>query len=310
MRGRIRLLPLVGLMLAVWNAVSLNAGSIRIEPEQADFGKASNSSMIYRRFVLENTSDESVEILDIKSTCGCLTATVPFGHLAPGGTRYVEARLNLKGRRGRLEKAFQVRTSDPEQPIVWASLSGEAVGVFTVEPAVIDFGAVPQDLEGQTNLSRRVSVRSTQGRPFGIQAIYSRRNLVGCEVFAREDGRAYDIVFDLQASSLEPGRLRDTIQIHTDLPGSTPISLVAGCAVPGKLVVVPNPLRYSSAVTTPQRRYLTVRSSAREPFRVLSASCFHRGGRCIRVGQGAVRLAHWFAESSGPDECCSRTADY
>ena len=68
-------------------------------------------------FQFRNTGDKSVEILDVKSNCGCTTARSDKTVYAPGESGEVTATLNIGSRQGLQVTAITVSTNDGEKPM-------------------------------------------------------------------------------------------------------------------------------------------------------------------------------------------------
>jgi len=62
------------------------------------------------QFVVKNTSDRPVQILEIRTSCGCTVAEMPKSPwvLEPGGNGSFRATVDIRGRRGRFAKTMMV----------------------------------------------------------------------------------------------------------------------------------------------------------------------------------------------------------
>ncbi len=58
----------------------------------------------------------SLEIKDIKTSCGCTAALVSSKNIEPGKSGTLKVELDTKNRTGRMSRTISVRTNDPDQP--------------------------------------------------------------------------------------------------------------------------------------------------------------------------------------------------
>lgn len=72
-----RIAFLVSVFFAAMTSVAaVSAPRISVDNAEVDFGIAAEGTFVTHRFVLANVGDETLEISDVLTTCGCTTATV------------------------------------------------------------------------------------------------------------------------------------------------------------------------------------------------------------------------------------------
>jgi hypothetical protein len=89
-----------------------------------NFGERRPDETIEHTFVLANTGWEPLEIREVQSSCGCMTAKVSLLHLAPGERVAVPISIALKGSQGKIQKTILVRSNDPKQPNLVLTVTG------------------------------------------------------------------------------------------------------------------------------------------------------------------------------------------
>jgi rhodanese-related sulfurtransferase len=73
-----------GLLLIVWGIVAMGTPEITVDQPVYDFGSIGLGYMVKHTFILQNTGDQVLEILYVRSSCGCSTTDLPIDRLAPG----------------------------------------------------------------------------------------------------------------------------------------------------------------------------------------------------------------------------------
>jgi rhodanese-related sulfurtransferase len=75
-----------------------------------------SGSLVTHSFVVTNVGDETLNITDVRTSCGCTTAALAKRDLAPGESVNVEATVNTTGFRGTVTRTVSVTTNDPSSP--------------------------------------------------------------------------------------------------------------------------------------------------------------------------------------------------
>ena len=115
-------------------------------PEMAyDFGAMENSETVEHDFVVRNEGDLPLQILNVRTSCGCTAASPTKSLLAPAEEGQIHVSFDLKNRSGRQDKLVIVTCNDPERPTFSMRLSGTAVQSVRAVPSSIFFGRVAPD---------------------------------------------------------------------------------------------------------------------------------------------------------------------
>jgi rhodanese-related sulfurtransferase len=75
-----------------------------------------SGSLVTHPFVVTNIGDETLNITNVRTSCGCTTAALAKRDLAPGESVNVEATVNTTGFRGTVTRTISVTTNDPSSP--------------------------------------------------------------------------------------------------------------------------------------------------------------------------------------------------
>ena len=92
-------------------------------------------------FEYENTSDQTIEVTEIRSSCGCTVAKLDDRTLEPGESGKLTVDFNATGRRGHQLKRIIVRTTDPNRPVTTLVLDATIPEVLRVRPAFVHWTA-------------------------------------------------------------------------------------------------------------------------------------------------------------------------
>lgn len=79
-----------------------------------NFGAISQDQVVEHTFVFSNAGTSDLEILDIRSSCGCTAATVGNKIIKPGERGKIKVEFNSGKRKGNVTKVVTIRTNDPE----------------------------------------------------------------------------------------------------------------------------------------------------------------------------------------------------
>ena len=118
MRQLLRYISLIALV-TILSIASLSAQSaLRFDSEVCNLGHiAEDGGSCTGRFEATNCGKESIEVVEVITTCGCTSAIYTPGDVAPGQRFIFEVRYDPMNRPGRIDKSIFVRTSDSNTEI-------------------------------------------------------------------------------------------------------------------------------------------------------------------------------------------------
>jgi hypothetical protein len=98
-------------------AVKENAGAKIFFPQtQHDFGVVKEGKIMDYTFKFKNTGKSTLEIKDIKTSCGCTAALASSKKIEPGKEGTLKIELDTSNRSGRMSRNITVFSNDPEEP--------------------------------------------------------------------------------------------------------------------------------------------------------------------------------------------------
>jgi len=83
-----------------------------------NFGEIKESQIVQHNFVVKNDSKNTLNIIEVKTSCGCTGSKIQKGTLSPGEKTLLEVQFNSKGYSGPLEKFIYVQTDNLDNPLL------------------------------------------------------------------------------------------------------------------------------------------------------------------------------------------------
>ena len=83
---------------------------------QHDFGVVKEGKVVDYEFKFSNKGKSTLEIKDIKTSCGCTAALVSEKKLMPGQVGTLKVELDTKNRTGKMSRSITITSNDPKEP--------------------------------------------------------------------------------------------------------------------------------------------------------------------------------------------------
>ena len=150
--------------------VGCNAKPIAYVAEPVfNFGVAFEGDVVEHAFLIKNQGDSPLEILDVRTSCGCTATKLSGTTVQPGATIRLSASFDSDGFGGQqTSKTVTVETNDPENRVIILRLEGT---VASTDPRLVRAEDVPA-------LTLIVDVRAAEA--------YSEGHLLGAVNLAAE----------------------------------------------------------------------------------------------------------------------------
>lgn len=246
------------------------AGAPRIfSPEPTfDFGSQDNEGKVQHDFTVMNVGTGSLEISNVKSSCGCTVAEMAKKSLAPGEETKVSVTFNLQGKQGPQTKVISVSSNDPDVPVYKLELKGNAVAAIEVEPRFLNYGNVVEELLPPQTIKIASNKPEISFNVTGSTA--SDAASFTTEVKTIEAGKKYEIVVT-NIKPLPAGIAQGVINVATDDPKRLTIPVRYHATIVGDLDIAPNQINIrlteDGAVT---QQYMRVAAGKVKAFKILS----------------------------------------
>src|SRR5881628_1903137 len=108
-----------------------------------DFGKVSSGELVKHTFVFTNIGTATLEIKDVRPSCGCTTAGTWDKMVEPGKTGIIPVQFNSTGYGGGVTKTVTVICNDSSQTNLTLVLKGTIWKPIDIAPAFTTFTPGP-----------------------------------------------------------------------------------------------------------------------------------------------------------------------
>ncbi|MBN2053650.1 DUF1573 domain-containing protein [bacterium] len=240
-----------------------------------DLGEVKHGTKPSHRFIFTNKGDRDLVITEIRSNCGCLTSTGIDAPIPPGGEGYIDITFNTERFSGRTTKNSTVSSNDPGTPRITLSITADIKVSFATNPSSLHLGRFSK----QDSITKRVMVISDQPETVRITGIESSSPNVTAELEtleAPESGMEMGTKLAVMISvkpGMAPGRLQETISIHTNIEDVPVYNLLVTGQIRGDVMVKPSLITFKRAgEMTPQdyERSVEISTDKDDPFAITS----------------------------------------
>lgn len=233
-----------GAVQPVAGAVATNTPALVCPVPRFDFGQVYPDTVVSHTFTLTNTGSRVVRILNVHATCGCSKAEVSSNAVAPSASVELKVEINLKGRRGRQDKAVYVRT---DEPVNGGVMRLETVGTVIVpieaQPEGVHFGTLGRD----GSVEREVLLTAVGTNTFHVRSVTSSSTQILPRVETKEIGHKY-VVKLVAEGPRTVGSMMASVRVETDHPRLAILDIPVAAFVtgdivsaPGLLLLIPSP---------------------------------------------------------------------
>jgi hypothetical protein len=228
-----------------------------------NFGSVDSSQDVTHAFVLKNEGDLSLEIRNVRASCGCTVASVSRNTVPPGEQAEVTARLSLRGRRGPQHKTVTVESNDPATPNLVLHLEGEATAELEIRPNQVFYGRIATSAA----FTNQIEIVVGSPTPVTVTKVTSDSPYFGTVLERTADGKSWRL-FVSTKPVLPKGSLRANVRIETDSPRYPQVDLPVSAFVVGEISFSPEEIVMAEDTNAPVIRFVIVRSEAQKPFEI------------------------------------------
>jgi hypothetical protein len=262
-RLRYGLVVLAGL-LAAGPAMSATWADALFDEFSKDFGSVPRGPALSHPFRVTNTTRVPVNIASVRVSCGCVSAAALKGHLEPGESTAILARMDTTRFTGIKTVTIYVQFDQPsyEEVRLWVQANGR--NDFSVAPDTLGFGQVKRG----SSPSAAVLVNFYGASESAITEVRCESNYIQARVqeVRRQDA---EVVYQLTArlrSDIPAGKWYTDIWLKTN-NGAAPIRVPLMVEIESSLTVTPEMVTLGPVkAQTENERRVIVRGV--RPFRI------------------------------------------
>ncbi len=207
---------------------------VKVESDTHDFGQTWVGPPLKHSFKITNAGDAPLEITRVKPSCGCTIAGDYPKTLAPGASGEFPFSMASNKLRGHFEKSISISSNDPVTPELRLKLKGEVKRYVEVTPPSANFARIT----GQEAQERIVSLTNNTDAPLQLTLEQPADAKFKTELVEKTPGKQYDLRI-AAVPPFEPGNLRSTITLKTNIPEQSEVTVDVNGIVPARLEVQP-----------------------------------------------------------------------
>lgn len=117
-----------------------------------NFGTVFQGETVHHTFAFSNGGDAPLTIDKVNSSCGCTAALASARTLAPKAAGELKTSFDSTRFRGEVSKIVYLYTNDPVRPMVQMEIKGKVLTEVSLEPQLINFGAVAAERTARTSI--------------------------------------------------------------------------------------------------------------------------------------------------------------
>lgn len=92
-----------------------------------DFGRVKEGLVLEHNFILKNYYDKTLNILNVRTSCGCTGSKVDKYKLRPGESARIKVHFKTRGYSGPVQQFVYVNTDSKDNPILKFTIKAEVV---------------------------------------------------------------------------------------------------------------------------------------------------------------------------------------
>lgn len=202
-----------------------------------DFGVIARGSESKKTFVIRNVLSETVQITNIRTTCGCSGATVSKKLLQPKEEATVEVSMDTRQFKRRKDSNVIVQFNMPRFAEVVIPITSYIRTDVVFDPGMVRFGSV----EVSKGAKRQIKVAYAGRADWRIKELkISNPHLAAKFTEKARQGGRIDYVIDVMLKPTAPiGRLRDLVTLVTDDASNPYVPLLVEASVESDITVIP-----------------------------------------------------------------------
>ncbi|HOW64197.1 MAG TPA: DUF1573 domain-containing protein [Candidatus Paceibacterota bacterium] len=186
-------------------------------------------------FVFTNTGNRTLEVTDVRSSCGCTTAGDWSRKVEPGQTGTIPIQFDSTDFDGPVSKAILISCNDPHQSRVSLRLMGKVWWPIKVTPKSV-YMTVTTD--GPASAPKVVKITNMLDQPITLSAPESTNQQIKAELKTIQEGKEFQLLVHAEPASATEN-LRSLIHIKTSSTEMPLLSVKAFALVQDAITVLP-----------------------------------------------------------------------
>ncbi len=163
-------------------------------------------------FEFTNTSKETIEILEVRPTCGCTIAKLDKKIYKPGESGVIKTTFTYGSREGKQTKIIVVSTDAKANNRIKLTMKIDIPKIFKMTPSVLIWKTETESI----NETKTVLLESLTSDPIIIESIKPNNDNFSYTYEEIEAGKSYKITVTPRSGLVVEGIIRSTFEVQTD----------------------------------------------------------------------------------------------
>lgn len=217
-----------------------DAPKISVDSPAHDFGTTWIGPSLDHTFKITNKGSKTLDILKVRTSCGCVVAGKYPQTLEPGQTGEFPFSINSRKVRGRYEKTVRISSSDPVNPTLELKLRGECKRYVDLMPTAAIF---EDKIFGDRKHEKVLKVINNTDDPLELQVDAPSDSKFKFNLVETKPGKEFELHVSISAEDAGVGTLRTVAKLKTNKEAQKDISVTAVAAIAERLEVVPRSIK-------------------------------------------------------------------
>ncbi|MCX6876446.1 MAG: DUF1573 domain-containing protein [Verrucomicrobia bacterium] len=241
---------------------------IQFAESEHDFGKIEGGAIVKFDFVFTNIGTATLEVTEVRSSCGCTTTGAWSKKVEPGQTGTIPIQFNSGTFSGPIHKTVTVTCNTPAQPQTILNLKATVWRAIDVNPTTVYFSPQAEAQLGETKVIRIVNHTEV---PLELSPPACSNNAFTAELRTLKAGKEFEVRISTKPP-FDAGSVQGAITLKTSSK-NLPVITINGTimvqlpivAMPTQLTLGPAPLAAATKVGVILRNIGTAAVSISEP---------------------------------------------
>jgi hypothetical protein len=254
------------------------APNIQFAETLYNFGKVKSGEIVSHDFIFTNAGAATLEISDVRPSCGCTTAGTWDKQVEPGKTGIIPLQFNSSAFGGPVTKAATVTCNDPTKSTVVIQLTGTVSKPIDVTPAMPVF-VVSSEI--QTNETKIVRLLNNMEEPVELSAPQCTNRTFQAQLKTVRAGKEFELHITVVPPFTPPSVVAPII-IQTSSPEMPTISVTTFVVVQPAVTVAPSQITLPPGpLTNTTRSVITIRNTGTNSLVLSDASVNFQGANVL-----------------------------
>jgi hypothetical protein len=187
---------------------------IKFEAEVHDFGIKDEGPNLEHEFIFTNTGKQTIEILDVKSSCNCTVADNWDKIVAPGKKGQISITFRTTGYQGEITRTIDVTTNIPDQKTITLTIKVNVKTPIAITPKNVWLGEFPAT--HNQSLSGTFEINNNLGTPLKIIEISVPDDKTRFTLTTLEQNNKYRVDFTVDPPFAGEDTVKREFRIKTD----------------------------------------------------------------------------------------------